>query len=176
MNSVGVATLALRMTDEPKDLQMSSSSDERMSRSSSDALEHMDVLGHVRVALERVKRGRHAKAIVAVGQRGVGITAILNEVSQMAASLGYETAMVAASERLALRDLFGRALHHVLLRLESGEPAASEATRGLRVMRNFLGPGTTTYESAEIQWSDGVEPGCADSGNLVLDFRDVVVA
>lgn len=135
-----------------------------------------DVLKQASTALERIKRGRHAKSIMVVGLRGVGKTVVLNEIRRMASGVGYETVMDEAADGIGLKDLLIPMLRRVLLRLDSGERVVESVKKGIRVLRSFLG--TVKVSAGGVDISIEVEPerGYADSGDLESDLRDMIVA
>lgn len=135
-----------------------------------------EVLTMGELALERVKRGRHAKSLMVLGLRGVGKTVVLNELRKSASRIGYEAAMEEAADGVQLKGLLVPVLRRLLLQLDRVEKAVAGVKRGLRVLRSFIGP--VTISAGGIDLTLGVEPeaGRGDSGDLESDLRDVLVA
>lgn len=136
----------------------------------------VEVLELATTALERIKRGRHAKSLLVLGLRGVGKTVLLNQIKREAEQRGYLTDQVEAQDGQDLRALLMQSLRKLLLQLDRGEQAVDTVKRGLRVLRSFIG--TVTVSAGGIDLTLGVdpEPGQADSGDLESDIRDVLVA
>ena len=62
-----------------------------------------EVLEQAITALERIKRGRHAKSLLILGLRGVGKTVLLNQIKREAEQRGYLTDQVEAQDGQDLR-------------------------------------------------------------------------
>lgn len=135
-----------------------------------------DVLETAETALERVKRGRHAKSLMILGLRGVGKTVLLNHIRERAIALGYLAEMQEAHDGAQLKQLLIPVLRRVLLRLDRLQNTAEQVKKGLRVLRSFIGSITIAAAGAEVTLGGDAEAGYADSGNLEDDLRDVLVA
>jgi len=90
-----------------------------------------DVLQQAITALERVKRGRHAKSLMILGLRGVGKTVLLNQIAQEAESKGYLAETVEARDGEDLRQMLQQVMRRVLLKLDRGEQAVEAVKKGL---------------------------------------------
>jgi len=135
-----------------------------------------DVLEIANVALERVKRGRHAKSLMLTGLRGVGKTVLLNEIRAQAKARGYATELLEAQDGQTLAELMVPALRRALLELDRGARAVDSVKRGIRVLRSFIGALTVSAGGVEVTLDVDPEIGRADSGNLEDDLTDVLIA
>lgn len=135
-----------------------------------------DVLEQAVTAVERIKRGRHAKSLMILGLRGVGKTVLLNEIGKQAGERGYLVEQVEARDGEDLRQLLAHALRRVLLQLDRSAQAIEAVKKGLRVLRSFIGTVTVTAAGVEIGLGVDPEAGLADSGDLEADIKDVLVA
>lgn len=135
-----------------------------------------DVLSASDVALERIKRGRHAKSLLILGLRGVGKTVLLNEIQRRAVAKGYIADLQEAQDGVALKALLIPSLRRLLLQLDRGKKAVASVKRGIRVLRSFIGPITVALGGAEVTLGVDPETGFADSGNLEEDLKDVLLA
>lgn len=135
-----------------------------------------EVIDQAITALERTKRGRHAKSLMVLGLRGVGKTVLLNEIAREAVARGYLVEQLEARDGQDLRRLLIHALRRVLLQLDRGAQAVEAVKRGLRVLRSFIG--NVTVSSGGVDLTLGVDPetGQADSGDLEVDVKDVLLA
>lgn len=110
------------------------------------------VLEQARILLGRVKAGRSEKSFFIIGLRGVGKTALLNEIEHMAKKSGYLTVAIEAQE--------GKGLGQSLASLLRG------------VLSGFVSGIKTTTGKIDI------EPvkGATDSGDLGIDLPALLVA
>jgi AAA ATPase domain len=133
-----------------------------------------DLVRTVELALARVKRGLPAKSFIAVGLRGVGKTAVLNKVQQLAEDQGYESIYIEAYDEVRLAEVIARALRPVLLRLNRRAAAGDAGRRALRTLRDFASAFKVNIGGIEI----GMEPaeGIADSGDLTADLPELLLA
>ncbi|PKM08979.1 MAG: AAA family ATPase [Gammaproteobacteria bacterium HGW-Gammaproteobacteria-4] len=134
------------------------------------------VLEQAITALERVKRGRHAKSLMVLGLRGVGKTVLLNEISKQAQTRGYLTEQVEARDGDELRQMLIPALRKLLLQLDRSEHTIEAVKRGLRVLRSFIGNVTVSANGVDITLGVDPEIGQADSGQLEGDVTDLLLA
>lgn len=135
-----------------------------------------DVLGQAVTALERAKRGRHAKSLMVLGLRGVGKTVVLNEISKQALQRGYLAELIEARDGDDLRQMLIQALRKLLLQLDRGERAIDAVKKGLRVLRSFIGNVSVTAGGVDITLGVDPEVGQADSGQLEGDVTDLLLA
>ncbi len=135
-----------------------------------------DVLETAETALERIKRGRHAKSLLILGLRGVGKTVLLNQIRERALATGYLAELQEAHDGTDLKQLLIPVLRRLLLRLDRTRHAVESVKKGIRVLRSFIGNVTVSVSGSE--WTLGVDPelGYADSGILDDDLRDILLA
>src|SRR5881628_1386804 len=91
----------------------------------------------IRVALERVRRGRPTKSILMVGLRGVGKTVLLDRMREDAEGTGIQTSRIEAPENRSLPALLAPQLRQALLKLSRNEQAKDLAQRALRALAGF---------------------------------------
>lgn len=135
-----------------------------------------DVLEQAVTALERTKRGRHAKSLMILGLRGVGKTVLLNEIRRAAELRGYLVEQIEARDGEDLRQLLIHALRRLLLQLDRPGQASEAVKRGLRVLRSFIGKISVSAGGVDVTLGVDPEPGHADSGDFEADVKDVLVA
>lgn len=135
-----------------------------------------DVLNQAITALERTKRGRHAKSLMVLGLRGVGKTVLLNEIGKEAIARGYLIEQIEARDGEDLRQLLMHSLRRVLLQLDRGGQAVDAVKRGLRVLRSFIGNVTVSAGGVDLTLGVDPEAGQADSGDLEADVKDLLLA
>ena len=135
-----------------------------------------EVMQQAITALERTKRGRHAKSLLVLGLRGVGKTVLLNEVVKEARQRDYLTEMIEARDNDDLRQMLIHSVRRVLLTLDTGKQVAEAVKRGLRVLRSFLGSIKVSAGGVDITLGVDPEIGQADSGMLEADVTDLLLA
>lgn len=135
-----------------------------------------DVMQQAITAVERTKRGRHAKSLMVLGLRGVGKTVLLNEIAKECAQRDYLVEMIEARDSDDLRQILLHAMRRILLNLDRGAQAIEAVKRGLRVLRSFLGSVTINTGSVDITLGVDPEIGMADSGHLEADVTDLLMA
>ncbi|MDQ3265299.1 MAG: ATP-binding protein [Myxococcota bacterium] len=130
----------------------------------------------VRVALERIRRGKPAKSVLMVGLRGVGKTVLLDRLRDDAEKAGMHTMRVEAPENRSLPALLLPQLRQALIRLSRIEQAKNLATRALRALAGFAGALKVKYTDIEVGLDFDPEPGLADNGDLEHDLQDLMAA
>jgi len=135
-----------------------------------------EVMQQAIVALERTKRGRHAKSLLVLGLRGVGKTVLLNEIAKQARQRGYLAEMIEAQDNGDLRQMLIQSVRRILLTLDSGKQAVEAVKKGLRVLRSFLGSIKVSAGGVDITLGIDPEIGQADSGVLEADVTDLLLA
>lgn len=135
-----------------------------------------DVLHQASVALERTKRGRHAKSLMVLGLRGVGKTVLLTQIRKDAEARGYLVDQQEAQDGQTIKQMLIPSLRRLLLQLDRTGHSVEAVKKGLRVLRSFIG--NITVSAGGIDLTLGVDPevGQADSGDLEGDLRDILVA
>lgn len=124
----------------------------------------------VRIAIERIRRGRSAKSVLMVGLRGVGKTVLLDRMRQDADGTGVYTLRIEAPENRSLPALVAPQLRQVLLRLNRIESAKDLAQRGLRALAGFAKGLKVKFNDIEVGLDYDPEPGLADNGDLEVDL------
>lgn len=125
----------------------------------------------VRVALERVRRGRATKSVLMVGLRGVGKTVLLERMRSDAEAADFHTLRVEAPEDRSLPAILAPELRVALLRLSRLERAEDVAKRALRGLAGFAKALKVKYGDIEVGIDFDPEPGLADNGDLERDLQ-----
>ncbi len=128
----------------------------------------------VRVAIERVRRGKPDKSVLMIGLRGVGKTVLLDRLRMDAEKAGIETMRIEAPEDRSLPAILAPQLRSALLRLSRKAHVKELAERGLRALAGFAKSLKMKYHDLEVGLDFAPEPGLADNGDLVI-LRAVVV-
>ena len=124
----------------------------------------------VRIAIERVKRGRPGKSVLIVGLAGVGKTALLDRMRGDAVAAGNQAVRVTASGARSLPALLAPELRLALLRLARQANAQDSAHRGLRALASFAQVMKHQYPDLEVGRDFEAERGLADRGELREDL------
>lgn len=134
------------------------------------------ILDQTRVLLGRTKQRRPEKSVLLTGLRGVGKTVLLNEMDRLAQADGYRTILVEAHEDKALGALLAPHLRKLLFDLDRIAGMGDKAKRGLAVLKSFIGAVKVTV--ADVEFGLDIEPerGTADSGDIEVDFPNLLVA
>lgn len=130
-----------------------------------------DVRETVRIATERVRRGRSTKSVLMVGLRGVGKTVLLDQMREDAEQAGLHTVRIEAPEQRSLPALLAPQLRIALLRLSRIERVAEWANRALRGLAGFAAALKLKYADIEVGFDHDPEPGLADNGDLEQDLQ-----
>lgn len=134
------------------------------------------ILNQTKVLLGRTKQRRPEKSVLLTGLRGVGKTVLLNEMERLAQADGYRTILVEAHEDKALGALLAPHLRKLLFDLDRVAGMGDKAKRGLAVLKSFIGAVKVTV--ADVEFGLDIEPerGTADSGDIEVDFPNLLVA
>jgi hypothetical protein len=134
-----------------------------------------ELLSAFDVTLQRALGGRPGKSMMPTGLRGVGKTVLLNEFVAIGERLGFCGALIEASETGNLAALLAIELRKALFQLDRGRIVSEVVRRGLRVLKSFA---VTMTPDGMPAFEIGIdaERGQADSGNLVRDLTDLLVA
>ena len=130
-----------------------------------------DLRRTVDIAIERTRRGLHAKSILMIGLRGVGKTVLLDRMRLDAEAIGIQTMRIEVPERRSLPGILVPQLRQVLLRLSRVEKAKSLAQRALRGLASFAKALKFKYEDIEVGFDLEPETGLADNGDLEHDLQ-----
>jgi len=134
------------------------------------------ILEQARVLLGRVLAKRPEKSFLLTGLRGVGKTVLLNEIEQMAQSVGYRTILVEAHEDKQLAALLIPHLRRLLYDLDRIVGAGDKVRRGIGVLKSFIG--AVKVKLGDVEFGIDIEPerGAADSGDLEVDLPSLFTA
>lgn len=109
------------------------------------------------------------------GLRGVGKTVLLNEMQRSAESIGLQTILVEAHEGKTLNELLVPDLRKLLFALDRMEGARDKIKRGFAVLKSFVSTIKLSYEGIPIGLDIEPEKGTADSGDLEIDFPELLI-
>lgn len=130
----------------------------------------------VRIALERVRRGRPSKSVLLVGLRGVGKTVLLEEFAEDAEGSGLQVMRIEAPEGRSLPGILAPELRKTLIRLSRTEKARDLADRALRGLAGFVGALKLKYKDIQVGLDVKPEKGLADAGDLEHDLQSLLEA
>ena len=135
-----------------------------------------ELLNKVRIAIERIRRGRSAQSILVLGLRGVGKTVLLDQMRDDAEAAGFYTLRIEAPENLSLPALIAPELRVTLLRLSKVEQAKSYSVLALRALAGFATALKVKFQDIEVGLDFEPEPGLADNGDLEHDLAALLEA
>lgn len=135
-----------------------------------------EILNNALIAIHQNKSGRLANSLMFVGLRGVGKTALLNHVSEMAEKEGAITDFIEVNASERLSATITETLRSVLLKLDYVKDVNEKVKRGLRVLKSFVKAARVKYNDMEFFLDIDDEPGVADSGRLSRDLRELFIA
>ncbi len=126
-----------------------------------------EILETARIALHRIRAGRHERSQILLGLRCVGKTVLLNRIADVAEELRFQVVSLEAPEGQRLAAYLAPALKSVLMRLDRVEKAKESVSRAVGALRGFA----QVFEVSIGEVKIGVgEPTVADSGNLQVDL------
>jgi hypothetical protein len=131
-----------------------------------------DLIDHFAVTARRAVAGRPGKSLIPIGLRGVGKTVLLNRFAEIAEQEGLSVGFIEAPETDDFRSLLVHRLRKILLAYDRGSPSA-KVLRALRVLKTFS---LQTSDGTQLSIDVDTLAGEADSGNLIDDVTDVLVA
>lgn len=134
------------------------------------------LLERARIALLRLKEGRHAKSLILLGLRGVGKTVLLNRIKIIAEQEGFLTASIESTENKRLPLLLIPQLRRILFSLDTGQQVNSTVKKALGVLRSFIGSVKLKVDDIEFGLDVQAQKGEADSGDLEADLASLFVA
>jgi hypothetical protein len=135
-----------------------------------------ELLDTVRIALERILRGRPAKSVLMIGLRGVGKTVLLDRMRRDAPAGELDTLRIEAPEGRSLPALLAPELRLSLLRLSRNARARRLANRALRALAGFVRALRVKYRDLDVGLDLEPEPGLADNGDLEHDLTALLEA
>jgi hypothetical protein len=124
----------------------------------------------VRVAIARLRIGKHAKSVLMVGLRGVGKTVLLDRMRTDAEAEGIFTLRAETPENRSLPALLAPQLRVALLRISTVANAKHLADRALRALAGFVGALKFKFNDIEVAMDFEPEAGLADNGDLETDL------
>ncbi len=128
------------------------------------------LLEQVRVAIARLRIGRHAKSVVMVGLRGVGKTVLLDRMRSDAEGAGNFTVRAETPQNRSLPAVLAPQLRLVLLRLSAVDRARHFSEQGLRALAGFVKAFKLKFNDIEVGIDMEPELGLADNGDLESDL------
>lgn len=133
-----------------------------------------DVLEQAHILLGRILRGRSACGMLLTGLRGVGKTALLQEIGRTATHMGYHVAAFEVREGYSLASALVPQLRTILYALDTAAGVGEKVRRSLMVLRNFI----SSIKLTAGEFSMDIEPlrGVADSGELSTDMPQLFLA
>jgi hypothetical protein len=134
------------------------------------------LLERARVALLRLKDGRHAKSLILLGLRGVGKTVLLNKISDIGAGADFLTASIEATENKRLSQLLIPEIRRILFKISAGEKVNQSAKRALGILRSFINSVKVKVDDVEFGLDIEPERGEGDSGDLDVDLSSLFTA
>jgi len=134
-----------------------------------------DLIGQTDVLLRRVLSGRTGQSLLATGLRGVGKTVLLNRFVEMAATLGYKSAIIECEKQGGLPTKLALRLRAVLYELDRMGGLSQRVKDAMRALTSFA---WKVNPDGSHSFSMGVDArqGIADSGDLAEDLTDLFVA
>ncbi len=135
-----------------------------------------ELLEQARIALLRLKQGRHAKSIILLGLRGVGKTVLLNRIRLIADREGFQTSAIESTEGKRLPLLLLPELRRLLFALDTGRQVNAHVKKALGVLRSFIG--SVKVKVDDVEFGLDIQPfkGEADSGDLEADLASLFLA
>jgi len=131
-----------------------------------------ELIDHFGVTVRRAIDRRPGKSLMPIGLRGVGKTVLLNRFAEIASQEGLAVGFIEAPESGDFRSLLVNRLRKILLTYDAGKPTA-KVLRALRVLKTFS---MQTPDGSRFSIDVDALAGQADSGDLVDDVADVLVA
>jgi len=133
------------------------------------------LLQDIAVNLKRIKIGRHAKSALLVGLRGVGKTVLLNRIAEAAEDDGIICLELESPEDRALPSILAPQLRQALNKLDQFKAAKEQVAKALRALASFISV-SAECRGINLRFHANPEPGVADTGDLEMDLRDLLVA
>ena len=134
------------------------------------------LLDEILLEIARIRQGFPEKSSMLIGLRGVGKTVLLERIRRLSEDAGCKTLMLEAREEKSLPALLAPELKVLLLQLSNVERAKELAQRALRGLVGFAKALKVKYGDIELGWDVAPESGLADSGDLHLDLRSLMMA
>lgn len=132
------------------------------------------LLADAKIDMDRMLKRRPIRGLMLLGLRGVGKTVLLNRLKADANNKGFQTAKIEAPEGGALAALLIPELRSILFSLDLVASSGDKLRRAMAALRNF----GSAFKIAvgEIEIGITPAPGIADTGNLVQDVPQLLIA
>ena len=129
-------------------------------------------LGTLAGIVSQLSAGGTERHLLITGLRGVGKTVLLNEFELLCREAGWPAETKEVGRNASLATLIGRAARKALLQMSVRKRAGEKLRKALSVLKAF------EVSMGEVSFKLDVSPavGIADSGDLVEDLRDLLVA
>lgn len=135
-----------------------------------------DILEQTRVLLGRARLGRPEKSLLLTGLRGVGKTALLNEIERYAHNEDYHTILIEAHENKSLAAILAPHLRKLLFNLDRLAGVGNKTRKALAVLKSFASAIHLKVGDIELGVDLEAVPGLADSGDLEVDLPSLFTA
>lgn len=122
--------------------------------------------------VSQLTAGGTERHVLITGLRGVGKTVLLNEFEIMCQEAGWPAETREVGRNTSLSTLIGRAARKALLQMSARKRAGEMLRRALGALKAF----EMTVGDASFKLDVAALVGTADSGDLVEDLRDLLVA
>lgn len=122
--------------------------------------------------VSQLTAGGTERHILITGLRGVGKTVLLNEFEAMCRQAGWPAETKEVGRGTSLATLIGRATRKALLQMSARKRAGETLRRALGVLKAF----EVSVGEVSFKLDVSAAVGVADSGDLVEDLRDLLVA
>lgn len=133
------------------------------------------LIDDIRIILGRIADGRSARSLWLSGLRGVGKTALLNAIDDIARTMRLRSLTLEAVDGKCLALLLAPQLRRLLLALGRETGYGHRIERGLAVLHSFVGV-RGRAKGLDLDLGVPAERGTADSGDLETDLPDLLQA
>ncbi len=129
-------------------------------------------LADLRSIISQLTAGGSERHVLITGLRGVGKTVLLNEFESMCQDAGWPGETKEVGRNTSIASLIAHSARKALLQMSAKKRAGEMLRRGLSALKAFQ------VSFGEVSFKLDVDPaiGFADSGDLVEDLRDLLVA
>lgn len=131
-----------------------------------------DLIDHFGTTVRRAIAGKPGKSVMPIGLRGVGKTVLLNRFTEIAANERLAVGFIEAPETGDFRLLLVNRLRKILLGYDNQKRTA-KVLKALRILKTFT---LQLPDGARFAIDVDAVAGAADSGDLVEDVTDLLVA
>jgi hypothetical protein len=129
-------------------------------------------LAHLQSIITQLNAGGTEQHVLITGLRGVGKTVLLNEFQDMCEQAGWPAEAKEVGRNSSVATLVGRAARRAMLQMSAQKRAGKLLRRALSALKAF------EVSTGDVSFKLDVDAavGIADSGDLVEDLRDLLVA